>query len=91
MQGPDTLDAQEDILQLYVSTPLGTGVAQLSLPLISSFLQASRLLQPVLLARNYRMPRGLAQPACKLTCYSFTTLLTSRPCPPHRHCRMQIR
>ena len=74
LQGPDTLGAQEDMLQVYVSTPLGTGVAQLSLPLISSFLQASRLLQPVLLARPYLMPYGHVQPACKSTCCPFTTL-----------------
>ena len=56
LQEPDTLGAQEDMLQVYVSTPLGTGIAQLSLPLISSFLQASCLPQPVLLARPSLTP-----------------------------------
>ncbi len=39
LQGPDTLGAVEDVLQIYVNTPLGTGVAQLSLPVVGSFLQ----------------------------------------------------
>ena len=39
LQGPDTLGAQEDVLQVYISTPLGTGVAQLSLPVVASYLQ----------------------------------------------------
>ena len=65
VQGPDTLGALEDVLQVYLSTPLGTGIAQLSLPLISSFLQASCLSEPELLARPYRlMPHGLRSFAC---------------------------
>ena len=39
LQGPDTLDAREDVLQVYISTPLGTGAAQLSLPVVASYLQ----------------------------------------------------
>ena len=39
LQGPDTLGTVEDLLQIYVNTPLGTGVAQLSLPAVGSYLQ----------------------------------------------------
>ena len=46
LQGPDTLGAVEDVLQIYVNTPLGTGVAQLSLPVVGSFLQVRFVIPP---------------------------------------------
>lgn len=56
LQGPDTLGAVEDLLQIYVNTPLGTGIAQLSLPAVGAFLQVRCL---TVCARGY-----LALPAC---------------------------
>ena len=58
---------------------------------VASHSQCCLLDPTVCLARPYCMPHGLAQPACKLACGHFNTLLTLRPCSSHCHCRMQLR
>lgn len=71
LQGPDTLGAVEDVLQIYVNTPLGTGVAQLSLPVVGSFLQVG-----LDITHHQLFPcpaRDCCGLLCRLSC--FTTVL----------------